>query len=104
MGRPKRQVLADAVEATSPPTALGENHLLAKVIKGEGNNLFTVSLPSQEILLVELRSTLRNTFWMKRGSFVVVDTAALAERDNKLGGEIAMVVMDEKSWRKMSYW
>ncbi|KAI6868448.1 hypothetical protein KC338_g3937 [Hortaea werneckii] len=36
--------------------------------------------------------------------FVLVDAAALAERDNKLGGEIVNVVGDEKAWKKMAYW
>ncbi len=34
----------------------------------------------------------------------MVDTASLADRENKLGGEIVNVVGDEKAWRKMSYW
>jgi probable RNA-binding protein EIF1AD len=42
--------------------------------------------------------------WIKRGSFVVVDTSALADRENKLDGEIVNVVRDEKDWRKMAYW
>jgi probable RNA-binding protein EIF1AD len=34
-----------------------------------------------------------------------VDQEALnTERDNKLGGMIVGVVVDEKAWRKMSYW
>jgi probable RNA-binding protein EIF1AD len=35
---------------------------------------------------------------------VVVDTSALADRENKLDGEIVNVVRDEKAWRKMPYW
>jgi probable RNA-binding protein EIF1AD len=35
---------------------------------------------------------------------VVVDTQALADRDNKLHGEIVNVVRDERQWRKESYW
>lgn len=35
---------------------------------------------------------------------MVIDTKALADRDNKLDGEIANVVRDERQWRKESYW
>jgi probable RNA-binding protein EIF1AD len=104
MPRPKRDVLASAEAASSPPSTLPSNHLIARVIKAQGNNLFSVSLPSGEELLVELASRLRNTFWIKRRGYVIVDTEALAERDNKLGGEIVTVIMSEREWRKMSYW
>lgn len=35
---------------------------------------------------------------------MVVDTKALADRDNKLDGEIVNVVRDERQWRKQGYW
>jgi probable RNA-binding protein EIF1AD len=50
------------------------------------------------------QSSQRSTVWIKRGSYVVVDTSSLADRDNKLDGEIVNVVRDEKAWRKMAYW
>jgi probable RNA-binding protein EIF1AD len=104
MPRPKRDVLAAAQEASDPPTVLSETHILACVIKAEGNNLFSVIQPDGNKLLVELAAKLRNTFWIKRNGYVIVDTEALAERDNKLGGEIITVIMNEKKWRKMDYW
>jgi len=33
-----------------------------------------------------------------------VDCSSLADRDNKIGGEIVNLVGDEKAWRKMRYW
>jgi probable RNA-binding protein EIF1AD len=104
MGRPKRDVLADAVDASTPPAELPEHHAIARVIKAEGNHLYRVSIANKDELLVELATRLRSTFWIKRGGYVVVDTNALAERDNKLGGEIATVIMQEKEWRKQAYW
>jgi probable RNA-binding protein EIF1AD len=107
MGRPKRTVLADAAMASSPPLNLPENHAIARIVKADGNSLFKVALPGQNTadqLLVELPGKLRNTFWLKRGGFVVVDTEAFAGRDNKLGGEIVTVILEEKEWRKMKYW
>lgn len=34
----------------------------------------------------------------------MVDTATLAERDNKIDGEIVNVVRNEKAWRKAQFW
>ena len=34
----------------------------------------------------------------------MVDTIALANRENKLDGEISNIVREEKAWRKMPYW
>jgi len=75
----------------------------ATSITSEANSLTSDTTPSP-VKLVELPSRFRSTIWLKRGSFVVVDTAALADRSNKLGGEIVNVVRDEKEWRKMAYW
>ncbi|EKG13023.1 Translation initiation factor 1A (eIF-1A) [Macrophomina phaseolina MS6] len=109
MGRPKRHLHAVEAETLTPPDALPEGHTIAKVSKAEGNNLYSVELPERggekgNPVLAELNAKFRSTIWVKRGTYVVVDTRALAERDNKLAGEIVNVVRDEKAWRKMSYW
>ena len=105
MGRPKRNLLATAEETSTPPAILGEGQAIARVKKAEGNNLYSVELPSgKESLLVELPSRFRSQIWIKRGGYVVVDTSTFAERDNKLDGEIINVVRDEKHWRKQAYW
>lgn len=56
------------------------------------NNLYNAELPNSKSVLVELEAKFRSTIWIKRGSYVVVDTEALADRDNKLDGEIMNVV------------
>lgn len=104
MGAPKRKMLATAEETLFPPTALTEQQRIARVIKAAGNNLYSVELPSEESLLVELPARFRSTIWIKRGSYVVVDMEALEDRGNKLGGEIINVVRDEKAWRKADFW
>jgi translation initiation factor IF-1 len=88
----------------TPPDVLPDAHLIARIVKAEGKNLYSAELPNGKSVLAELEAKFRSTVWIKRGSYVVVDTSALAERDNKLDGEIVNVVRDEKAWRKMAYW
>ncbi|KAI9721953.1 MAG: hypothetical protein M1812_001911 [Candelaria pacifica] len=104
MARPKRNLIATAQETSTPPAELGESQRIAKVIKATGNNLYSVEFPSQETGLVELPARFRSTIWIKRGGYVLVDTSALQNRENKLIGEILNIVRDEKQWRKESYW
>lgn len=102
--RPKRRHLATAEETASPPSTLPQAQIIAKIIKAAGNNLYSVQQPTGEIILVEMPARFRSAIWVKRGTFVLVDTSALATRENKLGGEIVNVVTNEKAWRKQTYW
>ena len=104
MPRPKRDIRATADETVTPPDALPSSQMISLVKQASGNNLYQVELPSSQTLTVELAARFRSTIWLKRGSYVLVDTSSLAERDNKIGGEIVNVVRDEKSWRKKSWW
>ena len=105
MVKPKRNVLATAEETSTPPTTLDTGYVIAKIAKGEGNNLWSVEVSDgKQVLLVELPARFRSTIWLKRGGYVVVNTNAFQDRDNKLDGEIVNVVRDEKRWRKQAYW
>ncbi|KZF19346.1 nucleic acid-binding protein [Xylona heveae TC161] len=104
MPRPKRNVLAAAQESFEPPVELTEGQHIARVVKINGNNLYLAELPSKKQLLVELPSRFRSTVWIRRGGYVLVDTNAFADRENKLDGEIAAVIRNDKEWRKMNYW
>jgi probable RNA-binding protein EIF1AD len=104
MGRPKRNVFAAAEETATPPSALTATQSIALVIKAEGNSLYSCSLPDQKTILVELLPRFRNTIWIKRGGYVLVDTKEADARDNKLDGEIINIVRDEHVWRKEPYW
>ena len=104
MPRPKRDIQAVAQETITPPNELSEFQAIARVKQASGNNLYQLELPSGKVSLAELPARFRSTIWIKRGTYVLVDTTALADRDNKLGGEIVNVVRDERAWRKMSYW
>ncbi len=104
MGRPKRNVQAAAEETSTPPPALTASQSIARVTKATGNNLYSCSLPNGKEVLVELPSRFRNTIWIKRGGYVLVDTKDADVRDNKIQGEIINVVRDDREWRRQPYW
>ncbi|KAL9036391.1 MAG: hypothetical protein Q9180_004328 [Flavoplaca navasiana] len=105
MARPKRNLLATAQATSSPPASLDDNHAIACVQKAEGKNLYLVKLSKRrDPLLVEMPARFRSQIWVKPGGYVLIDTAAFLDRDNKLDGEIVNVVREEKEWRKQSYW
>jgi probable RNA-binding protein EIF1AD len=104
MVRPRRIVQAAAEESTTPPEALTATQQIARVVRAAGNNLYLCSLAGGRELLVELAPRFRSTLWMRRGGYVLVDTAPGAARDNKIGGVVENVVRDEKRWRKCAYW
>lgn len=104
MPRPKRALHATIDSTLTPPDTLAPAHVLARITKAAGKNLYYAELPDGKSVLAELEAKFRSTVWIKRGSYVVIDTGALADRENKLDGEIVNVVRDEKAWRKMSYW
>ncbi|KAI5795545.1 putative S1-like domain-containing protein [Geopyxis carbonaria] len=90
---------------TTPPPALEATQHIARISSLQGKSLFLVALANEKTLLVELAPMFRGKTWLRRGGFVLVDTAALGGREgNRLGGEIVNVVRDERQWRKMGYW
>ncbi|KAH8728593.1 hypothetical protein GQ44DRAFT_608770 [Phaeosphaeriaceae sp. PMI808] len=104
MPRPKRALLATIDSTITPPESLQSTHCIARITTAAGNNLYNAELPDGKPVLAELEAKFRSTVWIKRGSYVIVDMSARAERENKLDGEIVNVVRDEKAWRKMAYW
>lgn len=104
MGKPKRNIISAAEESSTPPPSLTETQSIARVIKAEGNSLYSCILPNQKTILVELEARFRNVIWMKRGGYVLVDSKEADVRQNKIDGEIVNVVRDERAWRKQSYW
>jgi probable RNA-binding protein EIF1AD len=129
MGRPKRHLHAAAQESVTPPSSLGADQFIARVLKAEGNNLYHCQIPSDlpkpdpspetdctdsaevrdtkpTTVLVELAARFRNTIWIKRGGYVLVELTPDDERPagSKVDGEIVNVVRDEREWRKMEYW
>ncbi|KAH7150456.1 hypothetical protein B0J13DRAFT_289046 [Dactylonectria estremocensis] len=104
MARPKRNVLAAAEEAMTPPDALQPNQSVVRVVKPEGNNLYTCELPNTKPIVLELAQRFRNTIWIKRGGYVLGERYEDKIQEGRAMGEIVNVVRDEKLWRKQSYW
>ncbi|KOS23197.1 S1-like domain-containing protein [Escovopsis weberi] len=104
MPRPKRNVLAAAQEALTPPDALEPTQTLVRVLKPEGNNLYTCALPSGKPVVLELAQRFRNTIWVRRGGFALAEGYPLGTTDSRAAGEIINIVRDEKLWRKQAYW
>ncbi|KAJ3525276.1 hypothetical protein NM208_g11709 [Fusarium decemcellulare] len=104
MGRPKRNVLAAAEASMTPPDDLETNQSIVRVVKPEGNNLYTCELPNTKPIVLELAQRFRNTIWIKRGGFVLAERYEDSKEDTRAMGEIVNVVRDEKLWRKQAYW
>ena len=104
MGPPRRKLQATAEETLTPPDMLEEGQMIARVTSAAGKNLYNVELPSGQTVLVELEAKFRSTIWLRRGGYVLVDTTTLADRDNKIEGEIVNVVRDQKRWSKTAFW
>lgn len=104
MGKPKRNVLAAVEDTLTPPDDLQENQSLVRVLKPEGNNLYTCELPNKKTLLLELAQRFRNTIWIRRRGFVLAERYPEQSEETRAEGEIVNVVRDEKLWRKQSYW
>ncbi|PNP46962.1 hypothetical protein TGAMA5MH_01915 [Trichoderma gamsii] len=104
MGKPKRNVLAAAQEALSPPAELEPTQVIVRVVKPEGNNLYTCEMPNTKPVVLELAQRFRNTIWIKRGGYVLAETYPAGTLDSRAIGEIVNVVRDEKLWRKQAYW
>ncbi|GAB1319656.1 hypothetical protein MFIFM68171_09866 [Madurella fahalii] len=107
MGKPIRaHAQAAAQMSMTPPDELTESQFIARVVKAEGNNIWTCELPNKKHIQVELNSLFRNTVFIRRGGYVLVDLASADERSRsgRVVGEIINVVREEREWRKQPYW
>ncbi len=107
MGKPpKRAVLAAAQESMTPPDELTDTQFVARVVKADGSSLYTCELPNGKPIVAELEPRFRNTIFIRRGGYVLVDLESAEERlkTSRVMGEIINIVRDEKEWRKQPYW
>ncbi|KAL2258233.1 hypothetical protein VTK26DRAFT_8537 [Humicola hyalothermophila] len=106
MPKPRRLIQAAALESITPPDELTDSQSIARVVKVEANSVFACELPNKKTVLVELDPKFRNTIFIRRGGYVLVDLASADERppNSRVVGDIINVVRDERVWRKQSYW
>ena len=90
-------------QITDPPDELTDSQRIAKVDQVMGNNLYQIILPDDSKRLVELPPKFRSTMWIRRGGYVVIDDTG-NERNNKIDGEIIIVIHEVKKWMKLQYW
>ncbi|KIV93352.1 hypothetical protein PV10_04569 [Exophiala mesophila] len=100
----RRRLRNTVAETLTPPDTLTQSQSIARVIKANGKDLYTVQTPESQTLLVELDSKFRATVWIKRGGYVLIDTSNTDDRENKIQGDIINIASDEKMWRKQPYW
>lgn len=100
----RRKIRNAAEETLTPPESLTQGQLIARVLKAQGKDLYTVQTAESSQLLVELDARFRGTIFVKRGGYVLIDTTTTADRENKIQGEIVNIVRDEKAWRKQPFW
>jgi len=94
----------DGLTSSPPDAPLSPPQTIARISQAQGKNLFTCSLPDGSTMLAELAPLFRGKAWLRRGGFVLLDTAAFEGRDNKINALVVNVVRNEKAWRKMEYW
>jgi probable RNA-binding protein EIF1AD len=106
MGKPRRAIQTAAEESMTPPNELTANQSIARVVKAEGRSQFTCELPNGKPALFELETKFRNTIFIIRGGYVLVDQAPVEEcpTNDRVAGMIINIVRDEKAWRKQPYW
>jgi probable RNA-binding protein EIF1AD len=104
MGKSRRAIVAEAEEALEPPQTLTDSQSVVRVIKPEGNNVYTCQLPNNSRVQLELAQHFRNTVYMRRGGFVLAERYPADSEEKRVDGEIVNIVRDEKLWRKLPYW
>lgn len=97
-------MMAEAEETLTPPDTLTSTQSIVRVIKPEGNNVYTCELPNKNTVQLELAQRFRNTIWIRRGGFVLAERYPADSEEKRVAGEIVNIVRDEKLWRKQPYW
>ncbi|CAI4210927.1 unnamed protein product [Parascedosporium putredinis] len=64
----------------------------------------TQTLPNKSLVTVELDDRFRQTVWVERGNYVLLERYPPKEVEDEAVGKIINIAKDEKAWRKMPYW
>ena len=101
--RSKAQITR-ALDSLSPPDALEANQIIARVDKSLGHSRYSCQLPNKSLVVVELDERFRQTGWVERGNYVLLERYAASQVEDEAVGKIINIAKDEKAWRKMPYW
>ncbi|PKS09298.1 hypothetical protein jhhlp_003912 [Lomentospora prolificans] len=101
--RSKAQITR-ALDSLSPPDALEANQIIARVDKSLGHSRYSCQLPNKSLVVVELDERFRQTVWVERGNYVLLERYAASQVEDEAVGKIINIAKDEKAWRKMPYW
>lgn len=103
MPRSKAQI-SKALSALDPPGTLLPNQVIARVDKSLGHARYACLLPSKAVLTADLDDRFRQTVWVERGNYVLLERYDPKEAEGEAAAKIVNIAKDEKSWRKMPYW
>lgn len=104
MPRSKAQI-SKALSALDPPAALLPNQVIARVDKALGHARYACLLPSKAVVTADLDERFRQTVWVERGNYVLLERYDPKEvQEGEAAAKIVNIAKDEKLWRKMSYW
>lgn len=103
MRRSKAQI-SKALSSLDPPDALLSNQVIARVDKALGHSRYACLLPTKSVVTADLDERFRQTVWVERGNYVLLEHYDPKEVEGEAVAKIVNIAKDEKLWRKMPYW
>ena len=103
MPRSKAQI-SKALSALDPPASLQPNQTIARVDRPLGHSRYACLLPSKAVVTTDLDERFRQTVWVERGNYVLLEHYDPKEVEGEAVAKIINIAKDEKQWRKMPYW
>lgn len=82
----KRKYVVQELLEMSLPTV---SQSIVRILKAFGNYLYEVLTPTEEQYLVSMPNKFRQTIWVKRGDYVVIEPVT---EGNKVKGEIVKIL------------
>jgi len=101
--RAKGQILR-AQTALAIPDTLEANQIIARVDRALPRGQYNCLLPNKSIVVVDLDERFRQTIWVQRNNYVLLERYPPKEVEGEAVAKIINIVVDEKQWRKMPYW
>jgi len=71
---------------------LTKNQRIVKVIENKGQHIYLVELPSGDTTLTLLPAKFRNTIWIKRGDYVIIEDEEVITPEKNFSGKIRSII------------